>query len=654
MSNKVKILGIAIFLVALNSTALTLGSLRGVALIGQPLDVTVPVQLGEGEDAAPCFVAEVFHADIPQDSNRVRVLASPAKDQTILVRIVSSAVVDEPVVTVNLQAGCTQKTSRRYVLLADVPSEVTALSTARPLPLVTVTPALLAQKTVAPPASVKEKTTPAGKSKKPEKPTESAVAKPKATRAVEQNKPPRPTGQSRLKLDPLELFSDRVAGLDSFMTFDLPEDALRNTQRLQTLEATVKANLALAAKNDVSIADLRLRLEKAESERVPAKWLYGLIALALAGLAGMAYLLFRPPSLKSGRDDWMRGSVDTSASALADPVLQAAPGSVSEHGELDFELPEDIPQGVAVSEFNPHHAPMAEVDVHLVEMSDSKFDSFMTTGTERHQSQAPLSSKTAAPSKTLVLNLNSEATLDIRQQAEFFVSLGQTGRAIRILQKKIDTGEDANPLIYLDLLGLYHSAKQKVEFQALRDEFNSLFSGVVPEFSMFKNEGSDLEFYSEELNRISDFWPTPEVLVLIESYVFQNPRNPQSRSFALAAFRELLLLHSVAQIIGSPPPSESTQNAEAASTRAARQGDASFEFSDMDFAESAKPGSPIKTFGKHDVLDLDLSDLIQDEATGHLDTSLDVDFPLLVPEDQASPDAGNLIKFDLPMPSRKA
>jgi pilus assembly protein FimV len=654
LSNKVKILGIAIFLVALNSTALTLGSLRGVALIGHPLDVTVPVQLGEGEDAAPCFLAEVFHADIRQESNRVRVLTSPAKDQTIHVRIVSSAVVDEPVVTINLQAGCSQKTSRRYVLLADVSSEAGAFSEVRPLPLVTVTPEPLVPRPVAPPLFVNEKTTRANQSKKPAKPTESVAAKSKATRPVDQIKPQRPAGQSRLKLDPLELFSDRVAGLDSFMTFDLPEDALRNTQRLQTLEASVKSNLALAAKNDASIADLKLRLEKAESERVPAEWLYGLIALALAGLAGVAYLLFRQRSLKGGGDDWMKGADHSPVSELFDPVLHAAPKPGAKHGELDFELPEDIPHGVVVSEFNPHHEPMAEVDVDLVEMSDSKFDSFMTTGAELHLLQSPLASKTADQPKKMALNLNAEATFDIRQQAEFFVSLGQTSRAIRILKKIIDSGEDANPLVYLDLLGLYHSVKQKVEFQELREEFNSLFSGVAPEFSMFKNEGSDLEFYAEALNRISDLWPTPKVLALIESYVFQDPRNPRSRSFALTAFRELLLLHAVAQIMGSPSPSEATQNGGVASANAARKGDTSFEFSDVDFAASAKPASPVKASGKHDALDLDLSDLIQGNPAGDLDTSLDFDFPLLVPEGQASPDADNSIKFDLPMPSRKA
>ena len=623
-------------LLSFNSTALTLGRLRGVALIGQPLDVAVPVQLGEGESAtSQCFTAEVFHADIQQDASRVRVLISPVQDQTLSVRILSLAMVDEPVVTVNLQAGCTQKTSRHYVLLADVPSEAASQSTASTPPLVTLVPAPLVQRPVKTPPSVMETATRASKPSKPKKSTEPVVNKLKGDGAVVQNKTQRPSGQPRLKLDPLELFSDRVAGLDSFMNFDLPEDALRNAQRLKALEATVKSSLALAAKNDASFADLKLRLEKAESERVPAEWLYGLMALALAGFAGLAYLLFRQRSRKDGNDDWMNGAASSPASALIDPVLQAAPRPLSDYGELDFELPEDLAPEIAPSEFSLHHEPMAEVDVHLVEMSDSKFDSFMTTGSERLPSLAPSLPKTPAHPKELVLNFNAEATLDIRQQAEFFVSLGQTGRAIRILKKKIDSGDNANPFLYLDLLGLYHSLKQKVDYQELREEFNALFSGVVPEFSKFKSEGSDLEFYSEELNHISDLWPRPEVLDLIETYIFQDPRNPKSRSFALAAFRELLLLHSVAQSMLSPPQTESTQSQDDASSGMGSQNNDSLNFSDMDFTEPAKLSLHPNVAGAHDAgldLDLDLSD------SSH---------------SQAHPKDSSMLKFDLPKPPHK-
>ena len=88
---------LVLLLAALDSQALTLGRMRGVALIGQSLDVSFQVQTDPEESAsALCFEAEVFHADTRQDPARVQViLESTQSPQTVNVRIQSSAAVDE-------------------------------------------------------------------------------------------------------------------------------------------------------------------------------------------------------------------------------------------------------------------------------------------------------------------------------------------------------------------------------------------------------------------------------------------------------------------------------------------------------------------------------------------------------------------------------
>ena len=117
-----------LLLAALGSTAMTLGRTRGAALIGRPLDLSVQVRLEPGDEAtAACFDADVFHGDTRIDSGRVSVQFQPAAGaQDATVRIRSSVVVDEPVVTIYLRAGCTQKVTRRYVLLADYPTDTLA------------------------------------------------------------------------------------------------------------------------------------------------------------------------------------------------------------------------------------------------------------------------------------------------------------------------------------------------------------------------------------------------------------------------------------------------------------------------------------------------------------------------------------------------
>ena len=127
MQHRAKIFGIAFACLAFGAQALTLGRVHGSALIGQPLNVTVEIQLDAGEDvAALCLDADVFQADVRQDAGRVRIAIEPATGSAARVRVMSSALIEEPVVSFNLRTGCGQKTSRRYVLLADLPGEVTA------------------------------------------------------------------------------------------------------------------------------------------------------------------------------------------------------------------------------------------------------------------------------------------------------------------------------------------------------------------------------------------------------------------------------------------------------------------------------------------------------------------------------------------------
>lgn len=134
-----KLLGLLMLLAAGHGAALTLGRVRGAAVVGQPLDVSILVQLNADESAsALCLEADVFHADSRQDPSRVRISVDPAaQGQFVNARVTSSAYIDEPMVTIYVRAGCGQKSTRRYVMLADFPSEPVATGVAQAVPLVT-------------------------------------------------------------------------------------------------------------------------------------------------------------------------------------------------------------------------------------------------------------------------------------------------------------------------------------------------------------------------------------------------------------------------------------------------------------------------------------------------------------------------------------
>ncbi len=133
--------------------ALTLGSLQGPVWIGRSMDVALALYAEAGEDvAALCLEADVFYADTRQDPRGVSLsFKAGLPGQPAMLRIASVALVDEPMVTLHVRAGCVHKTSRRYVLLADPPLDLPAPSPA-PAPAPGPAPAPAPPLAASPPA----------------------------------------------------------------------------------------------------------------------------------------------------------------------------------------------------------------------------------------------------------------------------------------------------------------------------------------------------------------------------------------------------------------------------------------------------------------------------------------------------------------------
>ena len=354
----------------LDAQALGLGRLQGAALIGRPLEVSVQIQTDPGEDsAALCLDVEVFHADARQDQRLVRLTldAVPA-GQIATARIVSLAPVDEPVVTVLLRAGCAQKTTRRYVLLADPPVEV--LAPVVPL----VTPAALVE--LAAPVSAAATPTPvangpaAGFNSQPLAPASAAApatarvggpngstatvaqlqpaAKPASAPAATKPAPapvadmparPAPPAGPRLTLSPAVPRVDRVdkpvgvapaaalapasaaavaASASASAAAAADDAAALAAQKIQALERDMKAALARSARLETSLTEMKSRLQQTESERVPMELIYGLVALVLASLLAVASLWRRLRRLQADRGEWWRHSTVAQTEPAAD------------------------------------------------------------------------------------------------------------------------------------------------------------------------------------------------------------------------------------------------------------------------------------------------------------------------------------------------
>ena len=430
MKPEKKILGSGLFLllIAFGSQALTLGRASSSALIGRSLDLAIAVQVDAGETAAAlCFDAEVFHGDVRQDPGRVKVLVEPtAKPNMLNVRVLSATAVDEPVVTVYLRTGCGQKTTRRYVLLADYPSELAESPAPSKL---NPTRAPVAGAALAAPAAAADKGNIAPRKPRSSEPQSSSdqpapaktAALPSKGAAVKSGRPvERRAGQPRLQLDPLDLFSDRIANLDGPMTFDAPPDALENIQKIKTLEDTLNSLRLLASKNEARLSDLQIRLQKAESNGFSSQTGYILMALALACLAALtavAALWWRQRQAPVSDGWWGDAGADVDAvppAPITKKAVDTVPAKLATDPVLSQWSSSSHSKSRSLSRFGSLELPRSGFNVNMTEMSDSAFDDFMPPGTPPGQSSTvPNTVSAVAHAVRPARNLNSEATLDI-------------------------------------------------------------------------------------------------------------------------------------------------------------------------------------------------------------------------------------------------
>lgn len=131
------------------------------------------------------------------------------------------------------------------------------------------------------------------------------------------------------------------------------------------------------------------------------------------------------------------------------------------------------------------------------------------------------------------------------------MTLGQHEEAVGLLKDSLDRSADSNPLVYLDLLKVLHTLGRKVEYDQYRAEFNALFTGYVPPYAEFNQAREGLESSPDVCQAICARWPSQEVVDYIEASMVRAPGQEPVRGFELEAFRDLLLLHSIAQRMAS-------------------------------------------------------------------------------------------------------
>jgi len=335
---------------ATQSMALTLGSVQGTAIIGQPLDLLVRSSVTAADTVSDlCLTAEVVYGNTPVAASDVSVtIQRLGLQESGALRLRVRPPVNEPVVAVTLLVGCRNPFRRQYTLLADfaplpAPAEATPPPVAAPLPPVATPPAAAALPTPRPaPVAASAPAAPATEVLAPELPETPIRLSAPAPRpaavlrlgskfrppAAVQEVPPQAAqgavtaplprvereaaSGARLQLDPIDLSptpSGAVLGQQADPAAPA-QAAATDTPPAATGEAAADSPVVTAPtaleqeltamrqeqeKMRLALESLNTQLQQAQADRYTNPLVMGLAGLALVLLLGLMWQLGRRP-----------------------------------------------------------------------------------------------------------------------------------------------------------------------------------------------------------------------------------------------------------------------------------------------------------------------------------------------------------------------
>lgn len=556
------VFGMVSSLVSASSFALSLGQVGGQVIVGQRLNVSVPVTLSVNEIPTElCPQVSVSFAEDAVGADQVSVATVWSAHGGALINIRTLRNLNEPYVLLDVRAGCTNSSTRHFVLLAELP-------TAGPVP----TPSNQSQAKPIDftagghgPAASMPRSVP-DVVNAPQNDPGNHVGTP--TRSSVLLKKSVPTS-AHLKLDPMESAVDLAKWVPALklsrlpLVFeDVPDDELQqrrtNARQLwialsQSVENSwispdlhqevlqklrqSEAALEIVRQHETQLKE-QLLLAQDDSSVNPWIIVLGAFCLVLTGILVMVIRRSRQ-LLANQRHWWEMDLVRASSSEHPVSLAKRPDGHVSERSNwvgkssrLDMELDTLFPASSASGSLRPDANPVSTQSPEVSVLSE-----FMP-------------STLSEPGRSLA----TEELFDMQQQVEFFISLGHAELAVEVLVTHLSDGEELSPLAYLDLLKLYHQLKRREAYDALHAQFTQIYGGNVPTYDNFSISRRGLERYTKAITRLQELWPRREVLTVIELSLFHKSSAESDLThggevFDLEAYRELLLLYGIAREI---------------------------------------------------------------------------------------------------------
>ena len=555
----VALLGVA----SQSADAVGFGRSSHTTLLGQTLDLVVPVTAdGTEQLTSECVSAEVLVGDTRVAPSAVRSRLEWLADSGARVLRVSSSVrIDEPVVTVTVTAGCPARLTRQFVLFID-PPPLTAPGPVGVAAPPTPETALAApvgvsgaaarvssadsQAAVArdasvvrrPWASTKPTPSPSARSLAPsgvvgsdEVPVVRKSSKAKPARAskraprLQLEAAARPLAAEAAAAAMAELMAS-AASAAAAAASEAQATTQRQLEALQALQKQMESVKAQADAANKNIAQMQRVLR--ESQESSNGWLLVASALAAAVVALLAWVVWLLKQRAS--------------------VAQAAPWWSPEPPKATASVAPDVAQVERAGDGLP-----SELELPFREsVHDTSFS--VLTGSQATESFAYEPAKHALVTPTeqdVAPFLTADELIDLGQQADFFVALGQDDSAIGLLEGQLPMVGGGGAWPYLQLLEIHRRRDDRAAFDRVCERFEQRF-GVLPvDWRVGSATGKSLEAYDGVIKRIEGVWAEPqEAARLIETLMIRGDSNVQC--FDLAAMADLQSLYLLAKSLLEP------------------------------------------------------------------------------------------------------
>jgi pilus assembly protein FimV len=267
-----------------------------------------------------------------------------------------------------------------------------------------------------------------------------------------------------------------------------------------------------------------------------------LVGGGVALLIGLAYVYWRGrKSAPRARTAWWQAAGDDDDSVslrvadAADTDSQVMRDVESTTVEF-VHVPEKL-MPASTQALSPVMAPFAE----------RALPSSRTQGAQYSSMFASLTPPIDEPSRAVTV----EELIDLEQQADFFVVLGQDDAAIELLEGYAHHMQVGSPLPMLKLLEIYHRLGRRDDYERTRQAFDARYNAHAPAWDDDMQQGHTLVNYPDVVARLQALWPEPsQAMVVLEKSLTRPTEGGDT--FDLPAYRELLMLYAVARDLAEP------------------------------------------------------------------------------------------------------